>query len=281
MAISFIDIPATALKTCDLPCRLWYNYTDSPNCNVSSTTDTMKINYDGADSNIMYNSTMFQLETSYAISIYVGGIHRFGTPPARPSLEMVIKHKSTQNNSELYLCIPIYASGGASMNPLETILTTYFPAKNISTVSVSNFNLNYLIPKSTFFIHTGAYHGTTSSNAIYCVFPSNTMNLSASAIQLLTGTMTPYTQILARPIVLLQILKGTTLNGFSGDGQIYIDCQPTDSEGEIVIKETIVPTDFYKFNMAGLIYFIVIVISCILLIVLYQKIKDFFTLKNI
>jgi hypothetical protein len=33
-------------------------------------------------------------------------------------------------------------------------------------------------------------------------------------------------------------LKGTTSNGFAGDGQIYIDCQPTgQSEEEVVFKE--------------------------------------------
>jgi hypothetical protein len=241
----------------------------------------MKINYDGAGSNVMYNSTVFKIGTSNAISIYVGGIHRFGSPATRPPLEMVIQHKSTQNNSELYLCIPIYPSGGSSMNPVETLITTYFPAKNVSTVNVNNFNLNFVIPKSTFFVHTGAYHSTTSSNAIYVVFPKNTLNLSDAAIKLMTNTMTPYTKVTARNRQLLQNIKGTTINGFSGDGQIYIDCQPTDSEGEIVIKETIVPTDFYKFNMSGLIYFIVVVISCIVMIVLYQKIKEFFTIKNV
>jgi hypothetical protein len=281
MSISFIDIPASSNNTCELPCRLWYNYTDSPVSKVGSTSDYMKINYDGAGSNVMYNSTVFNVETYYAISIYVGGIHRFGSPPTRPPLEMVIKHKSPQNGSELYICIPIYSSGGASANPMDTLITSYFPAKNVSTVSVSNFNLNYIIPKSTFFIHTGAYHGSTNSKAIYVVFPKNSLNISDATIKLMTETMSAYTRILAQNRTLLQNIKGTTVNGFSGDGQIYIDCQPTDSSGEIVMKETIVPTNFYKFNMSGLIYFIIVVISCILLIVLYQKIKDFFTLKNI
>ena len=77
--------------------------------------------------------------------------------------------------------------------------------------------------------------------------------------------------------MLVQSEKGSMSNGFSGDGQIYIDCQPTDSDGEIVVKETIIPNSAIKFDLSGLIYFVVVVISCILLVVLYQKITDLFS----
>jgi hypothetical protein len=98
-----------------------------------------------------------------------------------------------------------------------------------------------------------------------------------------TGTGSLSTHTFTRPSTLptiLQNTQGTTVNGFSGNGQIYIDCQPTDSQGEIVVKEQIVPSEFYKFNMSGLIYFIVIVVSCMVMISLYQKIKDFFTINS-
>lgn len=282
MSISLIDIPSSVTTKCSLQCNYWFDYKDCPKVKVSTSADHFKINYDGSGSNVMYNSAVYKIATSNAISICVGGIHRFGSPAARPPLEMVIKHESQGTNSELYVCIPITSSGTMnSTNPIETILTTYFPAKSNSVIYTPNFNLNYIIPKSTYIVHTGAYHGRSKPNSTYIVFPIHSFKMSDKAIELLTQSMSSYTSLNRRNATLIQNEKGTTVNGFSGDGQIYIDCQPTDSEGEIVVKETIIPAKYYKFNMSSLIYLLVIVISCILLIVLYQKIKDFFSFKNI
>jgi hypothetical protein len=282
MSISLIDIPSSVTTKCSLQCNYWFDYKDCPRVKVGTAANYFKINYDGAGSNIMYNSVVYKIASSNAISICVGGIHRFGSPAARPPLEMVIKHESQGTNSELYVCIPITTSGNMnSNNPLETILTTYYPSKSNPIIYTPNFNLNYIIPKSTYMVHTGAYHGQSKANSIYIVFPINSFKMSDQAIQFLTQSMSPYTALRARNVTLIQNEKGTTVNGFSGDGQIYIDCQPTDSEGEIVVKETIIPAQYYKFNMSIIIYILVVVISCILLIVLYQKIKDFFSFKNI
>ena len=281
MNISYINIPGSVPNKCSLQCNLWYDYKTSPTSLVSSTESSLKINYDGSGSNVMYNSSLFRISSSYAITLFVGGIHKFND--VQPPLEMVIKHESQDTNTELYICIPITSSGNiTSMNPIETILTSYFPQKTTTRVNTSNFNLNYVIPKSTYFVHTGTYHGTSRPRSVYIVFPRDKLMISSQAITLMTGRtdMTPYTSVIKKTDDLIQNERGTTVNGFSGEDQIYIDCQPTDSQGEIVIKENIVPTDYYKFNMSGLVYFIVAVISCILMITLYQKIKAFFTINN-
>lgn len=282
MSISLIDIPSSVTTKCSLQCNYWFDYKDCPKVKVSTASNYLKINYDGAGSNVMYNSAVYKIAASNAISICVGGIHRFGSPATRPPLEMVIKHESQATSSELYVCIPITTSGNiSSNNPIENIITSYYPTKSNPVVYTPNFNLNYVIPKSSYMVHTGAYHGQSKQNSTYIVFPINSFKISNQAIQSLIQSMSPYTELRATNKSLIQNEKGTTVNGFSGDGQIYIDCQPTDSEGEIVVKETIVPANFYKFNMSSMIYLIVVVISCILLIVLYQKIKDFFSFKNI
>lgn len=282
MSISLIDIPSSVTTKCSLQCNYWFDYKDCPQVKVGTSANYFKINYDGSGSNIMYNSAVYKIASSNAISICVGGIHRFGSPATRPPLEMVIKHESQGTNSELYVCIPITSNGNMNANnAIETILTTYYPTKSNSVIYTPNFNLNYIIPKSTYMVHTGAYHGRSKENSTYVVFPLHSFKMSDKAIESLTQSMSSYTALNGRNTTLIQNEKGTTVNGFSGDGQIYIDCQPTDSEGEIVVKETIIPANYYKFNMSSLIYLLVIVISCILLIVLYQKIKTFFSFKNI
>ena len=145
-----------------------------------------------------------------------------------------------------------------------------------------------IIPKSSYIVHQGPYLGGSDKDT-YIVFPPNQFKLSSETISKITGLpgvpnsslpaicTTPFSKVRPNSSTLVQNEKGTTSNGFSGDGQIYIDCQPTDSDGEIVVKETIIPTSAVKFDLSGLIYFVVVVISCILLVVLYQKITDLFS----
>lgn len=286
-----INIPASATTKCSIQCMFWYDYKDSLTTSISNNTTTVNLTYDGTGSTIMYNSIMYSLATTNPISIYAGGIHTFEENSGLgPSLELVVNHYNSETNTNLYVCIPISSSGTApTTNALTEIITHYFPGTtshpSTTNYPVNQFNLNYIIPKTTYFIHKGMYHNSSdNSTTIYVVFPYNSLNLSSATItSATTGTGSLSTHTFTRPSTLptiLQNTQGTTVNGFSGNGQIYIDCQPTDSQGEIVVKEQIVPSEFYKFNMSGLIYFIVIVVSCMVMISLYQKIKDFFTINS-
>lgn len=288
-SMPMINIPVSA-PTCSLQCMFWYDYKDSPKTTGTVNTSTFTLTYDGTGSNILYNSAVYKIES---IDIYSNGIHTFTAIPDngnRPSLEMVINHYNKETKTYLYVCIPISAAGSsATTNALTEIIQNYFPSTGIhptSSYSVNQFNLNYIIPKTSYFVHKGKYH-SGKTNSIYVVFPYNSFGLPSSVIASLTTSTghlqahnIPSAYIPSTSPVVMQNTQGTTVNGFSGNGQIYIDCQPTDSEGEIVVKEQIIPSEFYKFNMSGLIYFIVMVVSCMLLISLYQKIKDFFTLNS-
>lgn len=282
-----IRIPTTVEDKCSLQCMFWYDFKTSDTTDISDDTKSLQLTYDGPGSNIMYNSTVYKFDTP-AIHIYAGGIHEFeANGNEGPSLEIVI-NLVDDNNRKLYVCIPVGESGATSAtNAIKDIIDEYFPTRPTqSNISVNQFNLNYIIPKSSFIVHTGLYHHSSDSHAIYVVFPYPSFNLPQSYIAKVlegTGRLIKYefstSNINLNP-PMFQSEQGSTVNGFSGTGQIYIDCQPTDEEGEIVVKQQIVPSSFYKFNMSGLIYLIVMVISCIVLISLYQKVKDFFTLNS-
>jgi len=282
-----IIIPTIVQDKCSLQCMFWYDFKTSATTDILDDTKSLQVSYDGPGSNIMYNSTVYKLDTP-AIHIYAGGIHAFEAKNNdSPSLEIVI-NLVDDNNRKLYICIPVGESGATSAtNAVKDIIDEYFPTRPIqSKVTVNQFNLNYIIPKSSFIVHTGKYHNPNDSNAIYVVFPYPSFNLPQSYITKVLdgpGRLIKYefstSNINLNP-PMFQSEKGSTVNGFSETGQIYIDCQPTDEQGEIVVKQQIVPSSFYKFNMSGLIYLIVMVISCIVLISLYQKVKDFFTLNS-
>jgi hypothetical protein len=287
-----LNIPESVTTKCSLQCGLSYNYKPSPTCRFgpeSSRNPTyFSITYDDPASNVLYNSTLYTLREKDSIMLVTGGIHTFsGT---QPELEIVITH--TSETANLYMCIPITNSPFSPSNTsFDIIIDTYYKNPNTKYLQLNNFNLNDIIPKSSYMIHRGPYL-SKNPNDVYIVFPRNHYKLSSETISKLTGVPgvpdtskkaicpTPFTNIQNSTPTLIQNEKGTLANGFSGDGQIYIDCQPTNSDGEIVVKETIVPTNYVKFNMSGLLYFVVVVISCILLVVLYQKVSDLFTFTS-
>lgn len=290
MTSKFINIPTSVPTTCSLQCNFFYDHKNSATTSFfqdpSSAHSYFTMTYDGPGSNIVYNHTTYTIDPTNSISMYKGGIHTFNRE--RPEVEMVIQYNSS--NGILYVCIPISPSESMTQNtPFDIIIHGFYTDKTSDSMQLNNFNLNDVIPKSTFFIHSGPY--LTTANSSYIVFPNGSYSLAASTLEMLVGVdhpteanicHTPFDSntLQVNTSSLVQNIKGTTINGFSNDGQIYIDCQPTDSEGEIVVKETIVPTNFYKFNMSSLIYFVIVVISCILLVVLYQKIGDMFTVKK-
>lgn len=283
-----INIPDSVKTKCSLQCGLSYDYKPSIvarfDVDPSRNPTYFSITYEGSN-NVMYNSKLYTLNEKDSIMLIYGGIHLFNN--VELPLEMVISHKS--EGSMLYLCIPITSSAfSPSSGPLDTIIDTFYKNRNTKFLNLNNFNLNDIIPKSSYIIHQGPYLGGTE-NDTYIVFPPNQFKLSSETISKITGLpgvpnsslpaicTTPFSNVRPNSSTLVQSEKGSMSNGFSGDGQIYIDCQPTDSDGEIVVKETIIPNSAIKFDLSGLIYFVVVVISCILLVVLYQKITDLFS----
>lgn len=235
------DMPSTVEKKCSLKCNLFYNYSESPNITItrgknnSTVTDFsyLLISSDDITSKnpVLYNSAPYIFTGMY---LYNGGIHKYGG--ATPTLEIVMKH--TSPTGALYLCIPVFSTSSNTTNNLvDKIITTY----NTSTtgpVYMQSFNLGYIIPKSKYIVHTGIYRNGDGVNDVYITFPSNSFYLNAQTLNRFASLcLSAYAVTYSYTTMsLYQNDKGTSENGFSGEGQIYIDCQPTDSEGDIVYK---------------------------------------------
>ncbi len=236
-----LNIPSTSEKKCSLKCSLLYNYPTSPNIRITriknnpsyTTYSYLLIKTDDISSKnpVIYNSIPYTFTEMY---IYNGGIHHYGGRP--PDLEIVIKHMS--GNNSLYICIPVYqTASNTSINLVDNIINSY-DSSTPGTVYVQSLNLGYIIPKTTYFTHTGIYRDGDRETDVYLTFPPNSFYLNDATVKkfnkLCTGAYAvKYTY---SNLQIYQNEKGTTENGFSGEGQIYIDCQPTDSEGEIIVK---------------------------------------------
>ena len=230
-----IDIKKTT-NTCSLKCLLWYNYGNS-SCTITNQETNLLISYDGS-SDVMFNSLHY---APNQVRIFKPSIHTFDGQHA--DAELVITH--TSNNGGLLICIPIMSSTNVNASMGTTILDdiiAHSPNQNESTtLNVNDFNLNYIIPKSAYYSYTGTipYEKPCGDEYQYVVFPKYSLVIQQSTLETL-GELISNSYILAVNGTCYYNEKGTTQNGFSGDGQIYIDCQPINEGEEIIYKEPVV-----------------------------------------
>jgi carbonic anhydrase len=229
-----INIIRKTADKCSLKCLLWYKYGNS-SCTVKNAKDQLVITYDGA-SDVMFNSINYN---PTEIRIFKPSIHKFDGTYADG--EMVIVHSGS--NGGLVICIPINTTAGipatAGTNVIHDIIASSPAQDQTTTLNIADFNLGNIIPKSGYYSYTGTLpYGECNPDSQYnfVVFPLNSFSVSQSTIDSL-GELIHDSYIPVYDGTCYWNETGTKSNGFSGEGQIYIDCQPVGEEGEIIYKE--------------------------------------------
>ena len=248
------NIVKSSAGNCSLKCLLWYNY-GSSSCTVTNQTDHLLVSYDGS-SDVMFNSLPY---TPVEIRIFKPSIHTFDGQQA--DAEMIIVHNGSSGG--LLICIPITASNSVNAstgsNVLHDIISNAPEQDQTTSLNMQDYNLNFIIPKSGYYSYTASMpYGTCNDTQYqYVVFPNNSFNLSNDTLNTL-GNSIHDSYITAKTGDVFWNNTGTNSNGFAGDGQIYIDCQPTgqgDDGTEIMFKERTSRVDYswvYK-----ILYFII------------------------
>lgn len=257
-----INIIKRTTDKCSLKCLLWYKYGNS-SCTVKNATDQLLIHYDG-DSDVMFNSVSYN---PVEVRIFKPSIHQFDGSHA--DAEIVIVH--TGANGGLLLCIPVMASANANASTATNLLNDIIknaPATNqTSSLNLTDFNLNFIVPKSSYFSYTGTlpYECVAGKEYNYVVFPKNSLIVNQLTLTNL-GNLIHDSYITTHERVCFFNEMGTKNNGFAGDGQIYIDCQPTGEEGEIIYKEQSTSSSSTKtMSFEWLYSFLYVIVGMILL----------------
>jgi len=230
-----INIVRQQTDKCNLKCKLWYNYGNS-SCLLRNAKDQLIITYDGK-SDVMFNSVPY---TPTEIRIFKPSIHSYDGVNAEA--EMIIAHSGGRNG--LLICIPIIileTNTNKGTTIVEDIIKHTTTSSEATTLSIQDFNANNLIPKSSYFSYVGPLpYGTCKpdENAQYVVFhhKHGSITVGKEAMDNL-GKLIHDAYIPIHEGKSFFNEKGTIENGFAGDGQIYIDCQPTDEDTEVVYQE--------------------------------------------
>jgi carbonic anhydrase len=257
-----INIVRQQTDKCNLKCKLWYNYGNS-SCLLRNAKDQLIITYDGK-SDVMFNSIPY---TPNEIRIFKPSIHSYDGEYAEA--EMIIAHSGGMNG--LLICIPITiteTNSNKGTTLVEDIIKNTTNSSEAATLNIQDFNANSLIPKSSYFSYVGPLpYGTCQpdANAQYVVFhhKQGSITVGKETIDNLGNLINDaYIPIYEGKSFFNE--KGTIQNGFGGDGQIYIDCQPTDEDSEVVYQEPTHPPMNLEWLWASLFIIIGICLAMLL-----------------
>uniref|UniRef100_A0A6C0B9U0 Uncharacterized protein n=1 Tax=viral metagenome TaxID=1070528 RepID=A0A6C0B9U0_9ZZZZ len=222
---------------CNLKCSYSFNYPIS-NCSATNKNTSISLTYDaGSVPAVQFNNAGYNVSQ---ILLVAPSIHEFNGTTV--GAEFIITHTPLAGGNSLNVCIPIVSgsSSTAATTILETIISTVStqaPAAGDSTnIVINDFTLNSIVPDTAFYSYIDA------QNVSFIVYGINdAINISQSSLQSLV-TMINSTNNLSFPSGPLLFINPNGPFQQTGNGEIYIDCQPTGNSEEITDITNVKPT---------------------------------------
>ena len=256
-----ININSTdpSMNECNVYCTYGYDYNDSV-CVVSlNNTDPsgnyLDIKYDlknsGTSHQVTFNGQNYNVTS---LRLYQPSLHTYNNKQA--PMELLIFHDGGVSD-KLVVSIP-YQSGSGSANYtsskvggqiLESIISDYSKlslsstssssSSNTQNLNITNFNLNSFIPNSKYYY----YVGTELPKFGVCSQPKSTnyvvFDLSKGGQYISSDAISNLQNLIANsafPITTNILYKSAKFpnsdSAAAKSDEIYIDCNPTGSEGE-------------------------------------------------
>lgn len=227
----WINITKNTSSICKLKCSYSFAY-GTTNLQVSNHGIYLVWQVDDTNTPpVIYNDDKYKV--TYVILIKPS-LHTYSG--ARADAELLIIHQNTSSTKQLYVCIPIMISStatGEAVTFFDLILTEVGrTANNKGNTTVFNnptFSLDKFVPMQPFFSYNG-------DGIDFVVFhKDNAINMSSEAMEM-------FKQVCPDNF---NIPTGTVSGGLfynaSGPvppnaGEIYIDCQPTGDDGELLVN---------------------------------------------
>lgn len=271
-----IDInTSNVVGKCDYKCEYSFHYNDS-SCIATNRGDYISVSYDSSSSPpVTYNSSAYDVKE---IRIYSPSLHSY--MGNKTDGEAIIVHESASGAYPLLVCVPIKISntGSIGSNYLSNIVTTV--AQNApadgeqTTVNISRFNLNALVPRKPFFSYTATepYQPCSTSKNEYIVFTlsDGSIGITKDILDKLHSIINANEYDIKKGASLFYNEKGPT--NADRDGEIYIDCQPVGQSEEEEIMVTDTGSSSFNFNTGDIMnnkYFQMFLGSLIFIAIVY------------
>lgn len=269
-----IDIVKMNSKKCNLKCDFSFDYKYT-SVRVTNKDEYFLYTFDRENiSPVIFNNEKYNVDS---MRLYQPSLHTYNGK--NTDAEILIIHNHVLTNNNLIVCIPI-KNNSSSQSQLDLLInqsSQMANKKNSSAkLTINNFSLKSFVPKKPFFFYNGTLPYVPCNGIInYIVYDIN------DSLSILNNSYNNLKTIISKNNI--TSIKGKNVyynkNGPNknnlGD-EIYIDCQPTGDNGEILISKSIsVPNVNPKVGK----YLTYTLLSIIVVIILYYVIK--FLLTNI
>jgi carbonic anhydrase len=280
------NISSSTATLCENKCWLWYNFAAVSSCYVTNEGSHLTIKYDGGG-DVTFNTESF---TPSNIRIFSPSLHMFNGK--QMPAEIIVEHLGTSPSMDgLLVCIPVNTDGG-NLTTGGTIIEKIInesPLEQGSSeaLKIADFTLNNIFPKAPYFTYTGPLpydECAPNSKYQYVVFdPAYKGNLSISKETLIFLRKQIHFSFIVATAGndVFYNSSGTSSNAFGGDGQIYIQCQPTGTavDDEVVYREETGKKDS-AINLSWVFSVLVIIASCIVMVIIIKVVQFVSTLLD-
>ena len=221
---------------CSLKCMFKYNYPRVPSVTVANQGNYLEISYEKAK--VSYNNTDLVVN---GIRLYTPSLHTFDGK--RADAELVINHMDM--GISLLLCIPVTLSASStnaseSLGYILTQAASRTPnAGEKAVIPTKNFTLNDFVPKKSplYSYKATLPYPPCNGDHQYVVFMPEDSPVFISPVTMasLKKIMTPHDSSIKPKLDYFFNKRGAVFldpTSDDNDDDIYIDCQPTGSNGE-------------------------------------------------
>jgi len=222
---------------CVLKCDYNYKYgVYSPN--ITNRNNYLSLNYSGKSNPVKYNGENYNVN---GIRIYHPSLHTYNNSTNADG-EILIIHGGPGKN--LIVSIPFVVGGktdkgSSQLSALLAEAALRTPNnKETATASIGNFSLDHFMPSNKGLF---SYNGTLPYNPCngsyqYVVYSlDNALNIDAKILNNFKKTVTASENITIKTNSVFYNKNGA--NSSNNDDNIYIDCQPVNEEGELLVQE--------------------------------------------
>lgn len=231
-----INIPSSkTVYPCDLKCAYNFSYGNS-NCNIKNEQNYIHLSYDRrSDAKaIRYNTMKLYVQE---VRLYSPSLHKYQGKQA--AAEILIIHGGDGTN--LIVSVPIVlgskiSKGGSLLDGIvEEGLPRISNLGESASLGIDNYNLDYIVPKRPFFSYSGTLpYPPCNGKYNYVVFDINSaINVKANTIRQLRKVISP----LSAPVRDTEPFYNKLGPNQGGDksSDIYIECNPTGDDGEVLL----------------------------------------------
>ena len=237
-----INITTTAnVLSCQVFCSYMHQYKDSA-CTATYFPDHIKLSYDATTSAaVTFNNEGYNVRE---INIYAPSIHMYDGSPA--DAELLILHDGA--GKKLIVSIPLVQSNGAtttSAKILDEVISKFSSTvdktktNDSQLINVHNYNMENFIPSSPYYFYIGgAPFSPCDGQYNFVVFDKtkSPVTIGSDTLKTLTGMIQPSgIQAVTRSDYYYNS-SGPNVKPGTNKDEIYIECNPTGEDGEILYQ---------------------------------------------